>query len=70
MMGQTRHRREQFLYTAFSLDERIGPDNRLWLIRDRVDFSFARPAIAMAASGRAAIVYDGVVSQRDDVQDG
>jgi len=46
MMGRTQHRQEQLFYTAFSLEERIGPDNRLRQIRDGVDFSFARPAVA------------------------
>ena len=46
MMGQIQHRQEQLFYTAFSLDERIGLDNRLRRIRDVVDFSFARSAVA------------------------
>lgn len=46
MMGQPQHRQEQLFYTAFSLDERIGPDNRLRRIRDVVDFSFVRSTVA------------------------
>jgi len=46
MMGRTQHRQEQLFCTAFSLDERIGPDNRLRRIRDGVGFSFARPAVS------------------------
>lgn len=45
MMGRKQQRQEQLFYTAFSLDERIGPDNRLRRIREVVDFSFVRPAV-------------------------
>ena len=45
MMGRRQQRQEQLFYTAFSLNERIGPDNRLRRIRDVVDFSFVRPAV-------------------------
>ena len=46
MMGRKQQRQEQLFYTAFSLDERIGPDNRLRRINDAVDFSFVRSAVS------------------------
>lgn len=46
MMGRKQQRQEQLFYTAFSLDQRIGPDNRLRQINDAVDFSFVRPAVS------------------------
>ena len=46
MIGRKQQRQEQLFYTAFSLDERIGPDNRLRRINDAVDFSFVRPAVS------------------------
>jgi len=46
MMGRKQHRQEQLFYTSFSLDERIGADDRLRQIREVVDFSFVRPAVA------------------------
>jgi transposase len=46
MMGQRQQRQEQLFYTGFSLDERVGADNRFRRIADTVDFSFVRPAVA------------------------
>jgi transposase len=45
MMGQRQQRQESLFYTGFSLDERIGQDNRLRRIDQVVDFSFVRPAV-------------------------
>jgi transposase len=46
MMGRRQQREGQLFYTGFSLDERVGEDNRLRRIRGVVDFSFVRPAVA------------------------
>jgi transposase len=46
MMGQRQQRQESLFYTGFSLEERIGRDNRLRRIAEVVDFSFVRPAVA------------------------
>lgn len=46
MMGRKQQRQGRLFYTAFSLDERVGSDNRLRRIRDVLDLSFVRPAVA------------------------
>lgn len=46
MMGQKQQRQAQLFYTGFSLDDRVGEDNRYRRIKDVVDFSFVRPAVA------------------------
>lgn len=46
MMGRRQQRQESLFYTGFSLEERIGEDNRLRRIENVVDFSFVRPAVS------------------------
>ena len=46
MMGKTQQRQAKLFYTAFSLDQRVGHDNRYRRIRQAVDFSFIRSMVA------------------------
>lgn len=46
MMGPSQQRQPSLFYTAFSLDERVGADNRYRRIREVLDLSFVRPAVA------------------------
>ena len=45
-MGHTRQRETKLFYTSFSLDERIGNDNRYRRLAEILDFSFIRPMVA------------------------
>jgi len=53
MMGRKQRRQGKLFYTSFSLDQRIRRDNPLRKIREVIDFSFVRPAVADKAYGRA-----------------
>jgi transposase len=46
MMGSTQRRQGQLFYTGLSLDDRIAADDPLRRIREVLDFSFVRPAVA------------------------
>ena len=46
MMGHTRQRESKLFYTSFSLDQRIGSDNRYRRLSEVLDFSFIRPIVA------------------------
>jgi transposase len=46
MMGHTRQRESKLFYTSFSLDQRIGRDNRYRRLSEVLDFSFIRPMVA------------------------
>ena len=46
MMGPTQQLQSRLFYTSFSLDDRIRPDNPLRKIRQILDFSWVRPAVA------------------------
>jgi len=46
MMGPTQQRQSKLFYTSFNLGDRIRPDNPLRKIRQLLDFSWARPAVA------------------------
>lgn len=46
MMGHTRQRESKLFYTSFSLNQRIGKDNRYRRLTDILDFSFIRPMVA------------------------
>lgn len=46
MMGRKQQRQPHLFYTGFCLDDRIGADNTYRQIRDTIDLSFVRPAVA------------------------
>lgn len=46
MMGSKQQRQGQLFYTGLSLDDRIADDDPLRRIREVLDFSFVRPAVA------------------------
>lgn len=46
MMGHTRQRKSKLFYTSFSLEQRIGGDNRYRRLNEVLDFSFLRPIVA------------------------
>ena len=46
MMGHTRQRESKLFYTLFSLDQRVGKDNRYRRLSGILDFSFIRPMVA------------------------
>lgn len=61
MMGQRQERQESLFYTGFSLDERIGRDNRLRRIAEVVDFSFVRSEVAHLYGGVGHPSIDPIV---------
>jgi transposase len=46
MMGHTRQRESKLFYTSFSLEQRVGRDNRYRRLNDVLDFSFLRSMVA------------------------
>lgn len=46
MMGPRQQRQTQLFYTGFSLDDRVGADNRYRRISEVISFDFVRPAVA------------------------
>jgi len=61
MMGSKQRRQGKLFYTSFSLDQRIRPDNPLRKIRQLVDFSFVRPAVAERYGRRGNSSVDPIV---------
>lgn len=61
MMGCKQRRQGKLFYSSFSLDQRIRPDNPLRKIREVVDFSFVRPAVAEGYGRRGNPSVDPIV---------
>jgi len=61
MMGRQQQREGKLFYTSFCLDERIRPDNPLRKIREVVDLSFVRPAVADRYGRRGNPSIDPIV---------
>jgi len=61
MMGKTRQREQKLFYTSFSLEERIGRDNRYRRLRDVLDFSFIRPMVAGFYGPNGQVSEDPIV---------
>lgn len=61
MMGQTRQRDPKLFYTSFSLDERIGVDNRYRRLSEVLDFSFLRQMVAEYYGKKGHVSEDPIV---------
>ena len=61
MMGKTQQRQAKLFYTTFSLDRRVGPDNKYRRILQAVDFSFVRPMVASLYGSKGNESSDPIV---------
>jgi len=60
-MGKTKQREAKLFYTSFSLEERIGRDNRYRRINEVLDFSFIRPMVVKHYGQRGHTSEDPIV---------
>lgn len=61
MMGHTRQRESKLFYTSFSLDQRIGSDNRYRRLNEILDLSFIRPLVAGSYGKNGNVSEDPIV---------
>ena len=61
MMGHIRQRESKLFYTSFSLDQRIGSDNRYRRISEVLDLSFIRPLVAKSYGKNGNVSEDPIV---------
>ena len=61
MMGHTRQRESKLFYTSFSLEQRIGGDNRYRRLNEVLDFSFLRSMVARYYGQRGHQSEDPIV---------
>ena len=61
MMGSKQQRQKQLFYTGLFLDDRIAPDDPLRRIREVLNFSFVRPAVAHLYGRRGNPSVDPIV---------